>query len=52
MIRTLQIGDVGYEIHEDARWCVSRWPDGTELTSVPNLDEESVARARSLGYQG
>lgn len=39
-------------IDPGSRSVTTRFGDGAELVACPNLDEESIARARSLGYRG
>jgi hypothetical protein len=40
------------EIHEHKRRATTVFDDGSELTAAPVMDEENIARARSLGYTG
>ena len=39
-------------INVTARWLSTTFSDGAELIAAPNMDAESIARARSLGYCG
>ena len=39
-------------IDPDRRRVTTRFEDGAEVVTCPNLDHESIARARSLGYRG
>lgn len=49
-MRVELLHDCSYEINEDERWCRVTFGDGTEIVSTPNYNDESVARAESLGY--
>jgi hypothetical protein len=39
-------------IDPDGRRVTTRFDDGAEVLACPNLGDESIARARSLGYRG
>lgn len=39
-------------IDDDAKTVTTTFPDGIQLVAAPRMDSESVARARTLGYQG
>jgi hypothetical protein len=41
-----------FEIHEHKRRATTVFDDGSELTAAPVMDQENIARARSLGYKG
>jgi hypothetical protein len=40
------------EIDEDERRARTVWDDGSHLVAAPVMNDENVARARSLGYSG
>ena len=42
----------GYYIHEDTKTCETIFEDGAKLVAAPVYDEESIARAKALGYKG
>ena len=41
-----------FEIDDDSRRARTIFDDGSELTAAPVMDEENIARARALGYEG
>jgi hypothetical protein len=41
-----------FEIDEERRRATTIFDDGSELAAAPVMDEENIARARSLGYVG
>lgn len=41
-----------YEIDDEHQHVATHFPDRTTCPGVPSLDDESVARARALGYEG
>lgn len=47
-----RLSNCRFTIDDDARLVETIFDDGKRIAGGPNLDEESIARARSLGYVG